>query len=318
MKVVRYSGGMSETCCRGTINELKVLSKLAEEPKPAPFLLQPYLGRDLWAWRSAGEHLHILTDVCTGGDLSFYEGRYSEDMLALVSAEVILGLNHLHRLGIVHHDIKPSNILVNAAGHCVISDYGGAQFLDRWKRIERDPCSMPVLTIQYAAPELMSQNYVAYPAYNQAVDYWSLGATLVSLLMDSVLLPEAGDRALLTFRLKRIEDRLRVLDMSDKFQQFVMALLDEKPSRRPMYPDVCELPFLKKLEPASDAAFAPAFSIVKHMGVMAHGFQIDPPPAQEIRVPVDLVQRLRQEQLSLVVDNSYDVEVHHAGITSAL
>ncbi|KAI0372463.1 kinase-like protein [Pilatotrama ljubarskyi] len=319
MKVVHYSRGLSEGCCRGTINELKVLRRLAEEPSPAPFLLQPYLGNDLWAWRSKGEYLHIMTEVCMGGDLSFYEGRLSEDMLALVSAEVILGLNHLHRLGIVHHDIKPQNVLVNAAGHCVISDYGGAQFLDRWKRIARVPGSVPILTLPFAAPELVSDNDTAYPTYDRAIDYWSLGATLVSLLMDHALLPDARDMTLHTFRLRRIEKKMQDCEISEKLQGFVIALLEETPSRRPMYPDVCKVPFLRELDwEAVKDQRCPPFTVVKHLGVLAHGFQIDAPPLYETRIPVDFVQRLRQEQLSLVVDNSYDVKAHDAAITSVL
>lgn len=89
MKVVHYAQGMSEVSCRGTINELKVLRRLALEIHPSPFLLQPFVCDELWAWRSAGQYLHIVTELCTGGDLSCYQYRLTDYNLALISAEVV-------------------------------------------------------------------------------------------------------------------------------------------------------------------------------------------------------------------------------------
>lgn len=61
-----------------------------------------------------------------------------------------------------------------------------------------------------------------------------------------------------------------------------------------------------------------AFPIIKQLGAKAHGFEIAMASVQEISKPVDLLVRLRQEQLSLVVDNSYDVEWHNAYIQGRL
>ncbi|KAI0649824.1 kinase-like domain-containing protein [Trametes meyenii] len=49
--------------------------------------------------------------------------------LRLLSAELILGLLFLHSQGIVHQDVKPANILVSAAGHVVITDFGSSRFM---------------------------------------------------------------------------------------------------------------------------------------------------------------------------------------------
>ncbi|KAI9056367.1 kinase-like protein [Trametes sanguinea] len=225
MKVVHFARGMSESACRGTINELKVLSRLADDSSPHPFLLQPYVGDEMWAWRSTKGYLHVLTEFCPGGDLSYYKRQLPERTLALICAEVILGLNHLHELGIVHHDLKPQNILVNADGHCVISDYGGAQFLDSGGEIRRKERAVgnAVMTIPFAAPELLYEDNT-FRTYNQAVDYWSLGATLVSLIMDDDMLPGAQDTSFLTFRVRRIENKMHQLGKSQDFTDFVLAV----------------------------------------------------------------------------------------------
>ncbi|OSC99704.1 kinase-like protein [Trametes coccinea BRFM310] len=318
MKVVHFARGMSESACRGTINELKVLRRLAEESSPHPFLLQPYVYDDMWAWRSTAGYLHVLTDFCAGGDLSYYKRQLSERTLALVCAEVILGLNHLHELGIVHHDIKPQNILVNAHGHCVISDYGGVQYLDDCRQIRRKARGVgnAVMTIPFAAPELLYEDG-AFPTYNQAVDYWSLGATLVSLIMDDEMLPGAQDTSFLTFRIRRIENKMHQLEKSQDFIDFVLALLEQSPTRRLGYPEVADHAFLFGIDwQAVLELRCPPFDFVKEIGALAHGFSVEDPRVHDTRSPVDFLVQLRQEQLSLVLDDSFDVKTHHAAMTS--
>lgn len=92
MKVVEHARRMSGSSCRGLINELRVLSALSAEPEVIPFLLQPYLTDYLWAWRSTTGYLHILTEVCTGGELTTYKGKLSYESLVLVCAELVCSL----------------------------------------------------------------------------------------------------------------------------------------------------------------------------------------------------------------------------------
>lgn len=99
----------------------------------------------------------------------------------------VLGLNYLHRLGIVHHDIKPHNVFVTAKGHCVIADYGGVRFMGPDRKLTRDGESLQVMTRAYAAPELLKPlGDDQLLEYDERVDYWSLAATVVSLIMDDV------------------------------------------------------------------------------------------------------------------------------------
>lgn len=99
----------------------------------------------------------------------------------------MLGLSYLHRHGIVHHDLKPHNILVNAAGHCVIADYGGVRFMSLQRKLTRRAGTYPIMTTPYAAPELLVHvDEDSVQTYDETVDYWSLGTTMVSMIMDYV------------------------------------------------------------------------------------------------------------------------------------
>lgn len=69
----------------------------------------------------------MVMDFVAGGDLYCRlsrDGCVSESEAQLYMAELILALNHLHKLGIVYRDLKPENILIEADGHLKLTDFG--------------------------------------------------------------------------------------------------------------------------------------------------------------------------------------------------
>lgn len=61
MKVVNHHHGLSAGACKGIVNELRILDALARIQPTPPYILMPYLGYDLWAWRSSAGYIHVLT-----------------------------------------------------------------------------------------------------------------------------------------------------------------------------------------------------------------------------------------------------------------
>ena len=79
-----------------------------------------------------------------------------------------------HRMLVVHRDLKPDNILVNAEGHAKLLDFGIAKLVDPNSNV---PNTVPLITPRYASPEQICGDSVATPA-----DVYSLGALLYELL----------------------------------------------------------------------------------------------------------------------------------------
>lgn len=66
-------------------------------------------------------------DYLSYGDilsLTSKRGILCEDEAKFFIIEIILALEHLHKLNIIHRDLKPDNILISREGHVVVTDYG--------------------------------------------------------------------------------------------------------------------------------------------------------------------------------------------------
>lgn len=88
------------------------------------------------------EKLFIIMDFLAGGELFLRLGRegiFLEKDAAFYLAEITLGLDHLHNLGILHRDLKPENILLGHDGHICLTDFGLAKdFGPDWDAEDED------------------------------------------------------------------------------------------------------------------------------------------------------------------------------------
>lgn len=109
---------------------------------------------------------HDLTGV-----LSQTQFTFNDAQLKSLCQQMLAGLSYLHHKGVIHRDIKGSNILVNCRGELKLADFGLARFYQ--KRRQSDYTNR-VITLWYRPPELLFGTTV----YGPEVDMWSAGYAL--------------------------------------------------------------------------------------------------------------------------------------------
>ena len=108
-------------------------------------------------------------------------------------AKVARALQYAHEQGILHRDLKPGNILLDARGEPMVSDFGLAKWLEPTGRLTRTPSIFG--TPGYIAPEQVSGSD---RKLTSAADVYGLGAVLFDLLAGRP--PFTGEHALKTIQ----------------------------------------------------------------------------------------------------------------------
>ncbi len=129
-----------------------------------------------------------------GGSLAAVAKPLAPNAAARLMAVVARAVHHAHVRGILHRDLKPGNILLDAQGAPFVSDFGLAKWLERSSDLTLTHAVLG--TPNYLAPE---QARGGSAALTTATDIYALGAVLYDLLVGRP--PFAGDSVVETLRL---------------------------------------------------------------------------------------------------------------------
>ncbi|TKY55704.1 Mitogen-activated protein kinase kinase kinase 2 [Spatholobus suberectus] len=152
-------------------NEKRVLDRLG----PCPRIIRCF--GDDHSFENGVEYYNLFLEYAAGGSLAdelrFHGGRIPEPRARRYARSIVEGLNHVHRSGFVHCDIKLQNILVFDDGEIKIADFGLAKEAGERKQRKSECRGTPM----FMSPEQVIDGECDSPA-----DIWALGCAVVEMV----------------------------------------------------------------------------------------------------------------------------------------
>ncbi len=133
-----------------------------------------------------GENRYLVMEYVQGKTLKTViqeRGKLSPALAGQIAIRILSALEHAHRNGIVHRDIKPQNILVHADGHIKVADFGIARIANSSTLTKGDNV---MGSVHYFSPEQAKGE-----GANATSDLYSTGVVLYEMLTGKV--PYDGD-----------------------------------------------------------------------------------------------------------------------------
>ncbi|KAM7251947.1 hypothetical protein ACFE04_023830 [Oxalis oulophora] len=108
--------------------------------------------------------------------------KFTESQIKCYMKQLLNGLEHCHSRGVLHRDIKGSNLLIDYKGNLKIGDFGLAT---SYNSHNKQPLTSRVVTLWYRPPELL----LGSTDYGVSVDLWSSGCILAELFAGKPIMP---------------------------------------------------------------------------------------------------------------------------------
>ena len=164
-----------------------VVARFIDEAVVLARLKHPGIIRMHGLGRTPRGGLFIVMDLMSDGDLArrIVDGPIAFADAARWTAEAADAVQHAHEQGVIHCDLKPSNLLLDAGGHVIVTDFG----------LARDEFSTGTdSTVIAGTPAFMAPEQIAdcYGPVGPHTDLYGLGAVLYSLLTGRPPVVEVG------------------------------------------------------------------------------------------------------------------------------
>jgi serine/threonine protein kinase len=172
-----------------------------------------YACGDLWHWRALMDR--------------------NDEERRTVLRQALLGLAHVHRMGVVHCDVKPENIFVDADGSAKLGDFDVSR--DEQTRVTTASTQSRAFTMLYVAPEL-ARDARARPT--PACDMYAFGLTVFDLFTADVAAGAADDAQPQVTLKRQVEtaplcELLAVRAAGEQLTMLAVALLSDDAAARP-------------------------------------------------------------------------------------
>jgi len=137
--------------------------------------------------------------------------------------QILRGLKYVHSAAVIHRDLKPRNLLVNANCDLKICDFGLARVSFSDKEFQTCPMTEYVCTRWYRAPEVLC----SWIDYTKAIDIWSIGCIFAEMLGRKPFFPGHNTQHQLQLIISflgtpRVEELRKI--PNDKCRKFIESL----------------------------------------------------------------------------------------------
>ncbi|XP_050274180.1 mitogen-activated protein kinase kinase kinase ANP1-like isoform X2 [Quercus robur] len=212
------------------------IRELEEEVKLLKNLSHPNIVRYLGTVREE-ETLNILLEFVPGGSISSLLGKFGsfpEAVIRTYTKQLLLGLEYLHRNGIMHRDIKGANILVDNKGCIKLADFGAS------KQATVSGAKSMKGTPYWMAPEVILQT-----GHNFSADIWSVGCTVIEMATGKPPWSQQYQEVAALFYIGTTKSHPPIPEhLSVEAKDFLLKCLQKEPNLRPAASELLQHPFV--------------------------------------------------------------------------
>ncbi|XP_041832674.1 hormonally up-regulated neu tumor-associated kinase [Melanotaenia boesemani] len=214
-----------------------VLKNMKREPRIHQMVRHPHIVVLLETLETENSY-YMAMELCAGGDLMdriCERKRLEEREVRRYTRQILSAVEHLHKHGVVHRDLKIENFLLDEHNNIKIVDFGLSNTL------KPDSISLELLSTQCGSPAYAAPELLAHRKYGPKVDVWSIGVSMFAMLTGT--LPFTVE----PFNIKHLHQKMVngeissiPSDISKGAVSFVMSLLEPDPAKRPSVRAVME------------------------------------------------------------------------------
>lgn len=226
LKIAKLPSQDTEEECSTLQAEVSILSAVQGHPNIVSFYGVALMDQPSWNQES---RYAIQMEMCGGGDLwqAVAKERFTESTSQKVMLGLLGALEHMHKHGYVHRDVKPENVLMTKDGIPKLADFGiSARLSDGVEMARR--CGSP----GYAGPEMWLQGQ----QYGAKVDVFAAGALCHFIISAKLCFPGSTLKSIVrktVFSPVNFRKSMHLERLSEGYKDFIRCLLEKDADSRP-------------------------------------------------------------------------------------
>ncbi|CAL5413236.1 unnamed protein product [Camellia sinensis] len=187
--------------------------------------------------------LNILLEIVPGGSISSLLGKFGslpESVIRMHTKQLLLGVEYLHRNGIMHRDIKGANSLVDNKGCIKLADFGASK-----KVVEL--ATMTGAKSMKGTPYWMAPEVILQTGHSFSADIWSVGCTVIEMATGKPPWSQQYQEVAALLHIGTTKSHPPIPEhLSAEATDFLLKCLQKEPNLRPAASDLLQHPFVTR------------------------------------------------------------------------